>query len=349
MRVLFDIVHPADVHFFKFSILQLQASGSQVLVASREKDITTQLLSELNIPHHSISCKGRGIFGAVFELFMRNFRLWRLAREFAPDLCVANNSPCAAQVAWLLRKPSIVFDDTEINRANHFLYYPFASEVHTPDCYRLELGQKQRCYTGYHALAYVHPNHFQAQPEIFRSLHLEPGEKLVVVRLVRHDALHDVGMSGLSQAMSLTLARKMSAHSKVVVSSELAIPESLQPYALQIPFLHMHSLMQSADLVIGDSATMCAEAACLGTPAVLLDDKGRGYTDDLEQRYHLCHRYSLEDFDQALEKAEEILTRTDSSEMAERARGQLNKDTIDVSAYQLEQFQRLGTTRRTVN
>jgi hypothetical protein len=156
-------------------------------------------------------------------------------------------------------------------------------------------------------------------------------------------------MSGLSQAMSLTLARRMSAHSKVVVSSELAIPESLQPYALDIPFLLMHSLMQSAALVIGDSATMCAEAACLGTPAVLLDDKGRGYTDDLEQRYHLCHRYSLEDFDQALEKAEEILTRADSSEMAERAKGQLNKDTIDVAAYQFEQFQRLGTTQRTVN
>lgn len=345
MRVLFDIVHPADVHFFKFSILQLQASGSQVLVASREKDITTQLLSELNIPHHSISRKGQGIFGAVLELFMRNFRLWRLAREFAPDLCVANNSPCAAQVAWLLRKPSIVFDDTEINRANHFLYYPFASEIHTPECYRLELGRKQYRYAGYHALAYVHPNHFQPKPEIVQSLQLKPKEKLVVVRLVRHDALHDVGMPGLSGTMSLTLARKMSTHSRVVVSSELAIPESLQPYALQIPFLHMHSLMQSADLVIGDSATMCAEAACLGTPAVLIDDKGRGYTDDLEKRYHLCNSYSLEDFDQALEKAEEILSRTDSAKIRGRAREQLNRDTIDVSAYQLEQFERLGATQ----
>jgi predicted glycosyltransferase len=93
MKILFDIVRPAHVHFFKGAIAALKNSGHEVLVVSREKDITIDLLRELGIPNQAISCKKSGLIGAARELISRNYRLWRIAKQFSPDLFVANNSP----------------------------------------------------------------------------------------------------------------------------------------------------------------------------------------------------------------------------------------------------------------
>ncbi|MBT8460544.1 MAG: hypothetical protein KJN60_12815 [Boseongicola sp.] len=46
MRVLFEIVHPADVLFFKRPLETLRARGDEFLVLSRHKDIACDLLDE---------------------------------------------------------------------------------------------------------------------------------------------------------------------------------------------------------------------------------------------------------------------------------------------------------------
>jgi uncharacterized protein len=348
-RVLFDLVHPADVHFFKHAIQSLKEAGAKVLVVSRDKDITSDLLDELGIEHTLISQKKSGVFGAIVELLARNYRLWRLARDFQPDLMVANNSPCAAQVAWSQGRRSIVFEDTEINRFNHRLYYPFASEVHTPQCYRINLGPKQHRYPGYHPLAYLHPNHFRAHAKVHQRLDFEPGQKLIIIRFVRHDALHDVGQAGLSVEDKLALVEAMRAYGKVAVSAEISLPPGLEPDVALLSLAEIHHLMAFADLVIGESATMCAEAACLGTPSILLDEKGRGYIDDQARRYNLASCFLPQDLERALERAHSILSAGGGIDGAKNCDvyekndelKHLLEDMIDVSKYQLAQIWRL--------
>jgi hypothetical protein len=43
MRVLFDLTHPANVHLFKYLVRSLRASGDEVVLASRDKDVTVAL------------------------------------------------------------------------------------------------------------------------------------------------------------------------------------------------------------------------------------------------------------------------------------------------------------------
>ena len=136
MKILFDIVHPADVHFFKHSIASLLQRGDEVIITSREKDITVELLDVLGMKHNPISRLGKGPLGLFIELVTRDLKLWEMTRRTTPDIYVSNNSPCVAHVAWLMRRPSIVFDDTETNRYHHRLYYPFVTQVHSPNCYR---------------------------------------------------------------------------------------------------------------------------------------------------------------------------------------------------------------------
>ena len=44
MKILFDLGHPAHVHYFKNLIKLLEKNGNKVLIIAREKDVTQNLL-----------------------------------------------------------------------------------------------------------------------------------------------------------------------------------------------------------------------------------------------------------------------------------------------------------------
>lgn len=346
MRILFEIVHPADAHFFKLVIQRLIARGDQVLVASRNKDITLELLDSLNIPHCVISKKGKGIVGLFIELIIRNFRLWRLARLFRPDIIVNNNSPCGAFVAWLIGRPSIVFDDTEIHRYNQMLYSPFVTEIHSPLCYRKYLGRKQRRYPSYHALAYLHPNHFTPDTEVLRRAGIDPLRRKVLIRFVGWGALHDTGLRGLSSNQKRLLVENISHHAQVLISAEGKLDDDLEPYRLSIPLEKVHHLLANVDFVVGESATMAAEAVVLGKPAIFIDETGRGYTDDLASRYGLCANFRPTDFNDIQAFVEWMLMQNDLRNFFASSYRRLLSETIDLSAYQYAQIKRLAKKYR---
>lgn len=341
MNVLFDMVHPADVHFFRFAIGSLQKRGDEVCVVSRKKDVTLELLDQFGISHIKITNKGKGAFGLFLELLARDMSMFRIARKFRPDIIVSNNSPCGSHVAWLLHIPSIVFDDTEIHRFNQMLYRPVVSEVHSPDCYRMVPGRKHRLYPGYHSLAYLHPDLFRPDPGAVRAMGLDPGERMVLLRFVSWGAMHDVGLRGLSDADKLRLVRKLEPHARVLISAEGNLDESLKAFRVDIPLTDMHHLLAFVNVVIGESATMCSEAATLGTPAIYIDEKGRGYTDELEEKYGLCFNYRPDDYAGIEARALELLAFDDIRGHFEPAQARLLAEKINVSDYQVEQIGRL--------
>src|SRR3990172_7698608 len=90
MRILFDIGHPAHVHFFRNPIRLLKEKGHTVLVTSRDKEVAHQLLDSLSIPHISLSSQTDGSVAGLFrELLVRDYRLYRQVRKFRPDIMAA--------------------------------------------------------------------------------------------------------------------------------------------------------------------------------------------------------------------------------------------------------------------
>jgi predicted glycosyltransferase len=342
IRVLFDVVHPADVHFFKNAISSLKARGDRILVTSRRKDITLELLDHYEIPHQKISDQGNNPAGLFLELIKRDYSLWRVASGFRPDVIVSNNSPSGAHVAWLLGKPSIVFDDTEIHRYNQRLYYPFVTEVHSPDCYRKSLGRKQRFFRGYHSMAYLHPDHFSSNPEILRRAGLDSEERKVLVRFVSWGAMHDVGLSHFSPEQKRKLISTVSDFARVLISAEGRLDSDLESYRLKLPNQHVHDLLAKVDLVIGESATMCAEAATVGTPAVFIDEKGRGYTDELDSKYGLTFNFKPNEFERCEAQIKQLLSTGDLRSAFASKHARLLRDKINLADYQLTQIDRLA-------
>lgn len=58
------------------------------------------------------------------------------------------------------------------------------------------------------------------------------------------------------------------------------LPADLEPYRIHIPIERMHDVQAAAALFVGESATMASESVCLATPAIYIDQVGRGYTDE---------------------------------------------------------------------
>ena len=345
MKILFDMVHPADAHFFKNCIRALRARGDDVLITSRQKDITVQLLDVLGLKHITITNKGSGLVGLFIELLKRDCALIKIATDFQPDICVTNNSPCGVHAARLLRRPSLTFDDTEIHTFNRYLYYPFVTEVHSPRCYRFRIGRKHKFYPGYHALAYLHPNHFKADPDVLRAAGLNPTEPMALIRFVEWGAMHDLGKTRLAFEQKRHIVEFLRPRLNVLISSESALPEEFEQFRLRLPIQHVHHLLAHVRFIIGESASMSSEAAVLGTPAVYFDVLGRGYTDEQEQKYGLSFNFHPQNVDAIFAKLQELVSLENPRAAFAQAHARLLSDNIDVSAYQLQQIDRLAAAR----
>ena len=311
MNILIDVAHPAHVHMFRCFAHEMIANGHKVLFTTRDKEFEIALLEAERLPYINLGRKRNGRWSRVLFNLQCEAKLFRVARCFHADIFLSHGSIVAAHVAWLQHKPAIAFEDT-FNMEQVKLYLPFTSLVLTGDYDHPLHSDKVRCYPGYHELLYMHPQRFQpmSREKVTALLGLQPDERYVVLRFVSWHATHDKGHKGLSMDNKMKAVERLSRYAKVFISSESELPESLQSYRLPTPPEQVGHVLAYAALVFGESATMVSEAAMLGVPGIYIDNTGRYYTRDLQNRYGLCCCYteSPEDQKQAIRKAEEWLS-----------------------------------------
>ncbi len=333
MRILVDIVHPADVHFFKYAVREWEKRGHKVVITARDKEITLQLLRAYGLEFHHISSQGRGLWGLAKELMIRDIRLYYIARQFRPDVLVGFTGISVAHIGRLLSKPSIVFYDTEFARLSNTLTYPLANVVCTPTCYKGSIGTKQVKFSGYKELAYLHPHRFKPDPKVVWESGIDPESKFFIVRFVGWGAAHDRGEKGLSHANKIRFVEELVKHGRVLISSEGKLPERLAPYRSSINADKMHHVMAFATLYVGESATMASECAVLGVPAIFIATTGRGYTTEQEQKYGLVFNFSDKEQDRAFDKMGELLAQPNVKREWMQRRERMLSEKIDVTAW----------------
>ena len=285
MRLLFDALHPAHVWFFLHLARTTVERGGDVLFTARAKDVTLDLLRELDLPHEVLSGIGGGPVGLVREMGVRTARLARRVRQFRPDLLLGIMGPVIAPVGRLMRVPSWVFYDTETAKLTNRFVFPLCDRLIVPDAWRGPLPKKAERYPGYHELAYLHPDRFTADPSVRQEAGLGPDEPFAVVRLVSWEASHDIGDTGFVDAVGFV--QRLSERIRVVVSGERGVPDAIRSMAVTLPPYRIHHLLSEATAYVGEGATMAAEAAVLGTPAVFVHTARLGYMLELQERYGL--------------------------------------------------------------
>lgn len=333
MRILLDITHPAHVHFFRNAIRQWQTEGDTVLITSRDKDITLQLLEQFGFEHRCLSVAKRGVIGLALELTERGLKLVREVQRFKPDVAAAIAGTFIVYGCLPHRVPTVVFYDTEHAKVSNAITYPLASAVVTPQAYEGNIGKKHIRYQGFQELAYTHPRVFTPDTTVLEAEGFKQGEPYSIVRLVNWQASHDLGDSGVQDLQQVVST--LSQYGRVILSSESPLPDDLKSLQMRGSYKNMLHLQAFARLLYGESATMASECAMLGVPAIFVSSSRRGYINVLQNQYDMVYSYNdpINRQSQSLTKAVELLANPETPSIWQRKREKLLSELIDVTQY----------------
>jgi predicted glycosyltransferase len=268
MTYVFDIGHPAHVHYFKALIKTLKSRGHQVIVFARDKECTLALLDAYGIDYVNRGKGSSSLLGKFFYILKTDATLFFKLLFRKKDVFIGFASPYAAHVAWVFRKRSITIDDTDKATLSHKLYLPFTSQVLTPVFFEKDLGKKHERFNSFMELSYLHPDVFKPSQTTISGNAGATSEPYAIVRFVSWGANHDVGQFGMNREQKLAIVEELSKHMRVFISSESELPQDLSHLKLNIAPHELHDVLSGASLYIGEGATMAAEAAMLGIPAI---------------------------------------------------------------------------------
>jgi predicted glycosyltransferase len=326
MRIIVDIGHPSQVHFFKNFILDMQKKGNRVLVTVSEKDITLSLLKAFGFKYINLGTYGKSLLKKAINIPIMDIKMYKIAREFKPDIFLGFGSVRASHVAWLTRKPCIIFDGDNFT----YPYYKWFAKTVCLFSGIEKTGKKIINIQGYKELAYLHPRWFTPIPVT------QTDRPITLLRFVSR-AFHDIGKEGFDLEFKRNLVSKLSKYSAVYISSEDPLPLELERYRIKINPEDMHNFLSGVNLLVTDSGTMTTEAAVLGIPVVrcnsFIGHGNLGIFQELEVKYGLV--FNFRNPDQALKKALVLAQNPDIRILWKQKRKYLLQDKIDVTAFMI--------------
>jgi predicted glycosyltransferase len=124
------------------------------------------------------------------------------------------------------------------------------------------------------------------------------------------------------------LIRILSEYGKPLITSERPLSNDLEQFRLFIEPEEIHHYLGCARFIIGDSQTMSAEAAVLGTPYIRFNDfVGKiGYLEELENKYKLGYGIPTSQTDSLIEKTRELIYETENPLVFKERRELMLKD-----------------------
>jgi predicted glycosyltransferase len=341
MNILVDIGHPAHVHLYRNFIIEMQKRGHNLIVTEREKECTKDLLDYYDIEYSSLVGHIGNAY-AIFQKFFMNFeRTKKLYAIMKHNNIQFGFGVSDFPVAWAGRLnncKSIIFTDSEPVNIDRYFTYPFSHVIITPQDFTRKLSPKKHVKVkSYKELAYLHPNWFKPEKDIFKYLNISENDTYAILRFNAFGAGHDIGKVGFSLADKRNLVKKLQKYTNVFISSELELPDDLKSFQIHIPSHKMHDALYFAKLLVCDTQTSTTEAACLGTP-VVRSNNWVGPNDmsnfiELEKKYNLI--YSIRDPKKAIKKAIEIIRKNGLKTEWKRKSKKLLMDKIDLTSFMI--------------
>jgi len=335
---LFYLGHPAHFHLFRGTIAAFKEKGDEVTILIKTKDVLDSLIKKTGWEYRNILPGGRAgnNLSAAFSIIRKDKNVLRIVKKNKPDIMVGTGVEIA-HVGKLLKIPSVIVNEDDFDAVPLFakLAYPFAGTILAPiSCKTGKWIGKTVFYKGYHELSYLHPNHFKPDEKIKEKL-AGNDEKYYLLRFAKLTAHHDSGKTGITKEIAVKLIDRLQNHGRVYITSERSLESEFESYRLTIDPNDIHHALYYADLYIGDSQTMAAEAAVLGTPSLRFNDfVGKlGYLEELEHKYGLTFGIKTTESDKLYAKVEEFLKTPNLKQEWVKRRQKMLADKIDVTAF----------------
>jgi len=335
MTVLVYLGHPAHFHLFKETIKNIQTKAVKVVIVIKSKDVLEKLLIDSGLPYLNISNANNK--GSAYKNFAKRlYNLAKIIRDEKPKL-LAGSAAELTILGKLFRIPSYIFFEDDFEAVKKFakIAGPLATKLICPECCSAwKWNDKKLGYKSYHELAYLHPNHFTPDVEKVKSI-FNLNEKNYILRFAQLTAYHDVGKSGITTEIAQQLIDMLSAKGNVFITSERVLEPQFEKYRIQISPLDIHHALYFADMYIGDSQTMTAEAAVLGTPAIRFNDfvGELSYLEELEHTFDLTYGIKTNQPEKLLEKVKQLLQKPNIKQDWQKKREKMLSERIDFADF----------------
>ena len=339
MKILAYLTHPADYHMLKNVMRTLIERGHRVMVYAREKDVLIRLLEKDDFKFYSIrsSERNNSIIHAGLWIVEKDIKMYHYNIKFKPDILIGN---CIniTHMGRIFKKPSVLIrDDDNIKELlfGNLMSLPFASAILTPQSTNMKnYSHKQIKYNGFKELAYLHPNWFTPDSNLLRGK-IDLSIPYSIIRFAKLTAYHDLGKSGISFDVTLRLIDLLSKFGNIYISSEDKIHPKLKKYKINIDPALMHHAIYFANIYIGDSQTMAAEAAVLGTPSIRFNDFiGKlGYLNELEFKYGLTYGVKASKPEVLIDMVSKLMVNSNIKKIHQERRIKMLDEKIDVASF----------------
>jgi len=203
----------------------------------------------------------------VLGLAYRFPRFLNHVRRGKYDVVVSFGGTGICHATYILRKPSVIFDDDIEYGIGFYPYKPFATRLVMPAHIPVR-GKNVVKYKGFKELAYLHPNYFKANEGSLQEYGLRPGEYV----FVREVSKISMNYAHLETGQLADVCRHLKTLGlKVILSLEdksLTDRFASDCIILQEPVTDIYSLMHFALLTISSGDTMARESCLTGTPVI---------------------------------------------------------------------------------
>ena len=339
MNILVHLVHPAHFHLYKNAMINWQNNGHNVFIVINAKDSLEGLLKNSNLPYFNVSTKKRDKkkkFLMMYDIFVRTLKIVFFSFKNKIDI-LTGSSVEAIYAGWFLRKPAIGVgedDDAAIplytKAVDKFLKIMLVPTT----CDKGKLNDRTVKYSGYQELAYLHPNHFTPDKKIVEK-YFSVEKNYFIIRFAKLNAHHDSGIQGINTETAQKIVDILKPHGDIYITSERELEPQFEQYRIKINPLDMHHVMAFAQIYIGDSQTMAAEAGVLGVPFVRFNDfVGRiGYLRELEEYYNLGYGIKTNELEKLYSTVNELVTMNNRKEIFEGRRKKMLSEKIDYAKF----------------
>jgi len=327
MKVLFEIGHPANVHYFKNLITRLMNNKVDVIIVARKTNTIEKLLKVYGIQYISRGSGANGIIGKLFYMLYANMLIFRLFLKYRPNYFVSFGSPYGLLASFFFRFICIVLDDTEVGTHEQMVYRLYSKIIITPNVFYKDLGRNHVRINSFMELSYLHGKYFKQNSSILNHLGVKNNERIILIRTVAWKASHDIGHAGIGKEHLTKLVDFCKRFGKVFISSEEPENSQFPELELKISPHQLHDVLSYCSLYIGEGATTASESVMLGVPSIYVNSINAGTLMEQEKSGLL---YSYRSFDGVIDCISKIMDNYNKDENIAR-RDRFIKGRIDVN------------------
>ena len=275
----------------------LTERNHEVYVVARDKDVLLKVLDENNVQYELFGVHRKNIILKYFAIFEILCSYIQIISRIKPDIIISKASFYSVFLSRFGKCKSIIFPDSEVVTLTNRIVAPMADRVITPSNFQISFGDKHFRIPGLFEDCYLHPSVFSSEGYLNDNNDIQ--KPYVLLRFIGWNANHDLGKSGISEKLKVDIVNYLKSKYQIFISSEKELHDDIKQYKISIAASKIHSLLAGADLYIGDSQSMAAEAALLGTPSIrynsFVGDGDMSNFKILEEKYGLLVNVNIKD------------------------------------------------------